>query len=235
MTAEAMLNAREAFASAIGLDPNYSRARSGKALTYSLGLRFLGEADRENGVHNLMAEARKAVELDDADSKAHVTLALAYMYTTPSQSSFAVAEANDAVALNPDDPQANSVLGVALALSANQFDDGALWIEKAVTINPLDPINHIYLSQLALAHLCAERYEKAVEVAEEAIRRRPGFIESHIALASACGYRGRYDDARTAIGEFEDVAQGFVRQHLVFSQDVKAHIILGLDRATLGN
>ena len=181
-----------------------------------------------------MSEARKAVELDDADSKAHVTMALAYMYATPSQSAFAVAEAKDAVALNPDDPQANSVLGVALALSANQFEDGALWIEKAVTMNPLDPINHLYLSQLALAHLCAGHYEKAEQVADEAIRRRHGFIESHIALASALGHSGRSIEAKAAIGEFEDLAHAFVSQHLVFSDEVKAHIIGGLERANLG-
>ena len=161
-------------------------------------------------------------------------MALAYMYATPSQSAFAVAAARDAVALNPDDPQANSVLGVALALSDNQFKDGALWIEKAVTMNPLDPINHLYLSQLALAHLCAGHHEKAAEVADEAIRRRHGFMESHVALASALGHSSRFDDAREAIGEFEDVAHAFVRQHLVFSDDVKEHIIQGLEKANLG-
>jgi adenylate cyclase len=137
-----------------------------------------------------------------------------------------------AAALNPDDPQANSVLGVALALSATRYDEGVSWIEKAVKMNPLDPINHLYLSQLALAHLCAERYDKAVETAQEAIRRKHGFIESHIALASALGHLQRPDDARDAIEGFQDAAV-FVDNHLVFAPEVKQHVLDGLRLAGL--
>lgn len=234
MGSEALLKARDMFAAAIELDPDYSRARSGKAFTYSLGLRFLREKEREAGLRALMAEAKKAVELDDTDSKARVSLALAYMYAIPPKPDYAVAEAGEAVALNPDDPQANSVFGVALSLSANRFEDGIAWIEKAVSMNPRDPINHLYLSQLALAHLCAGHYETAEAVAREAVRRRRGFIESHIALASALGHQHRPMEAKMAVGEFETVAAEFVTTHLVFSDAVKSHVIHGLEKANLG-
>ena len=231
MSKAAILGARKMFGQAIELDPTYSRAYSGLAFTYSIGLRFLGDDDRAIGAERLFEAAQSAVALDESDSKARTAMALAYMYATPPQSAFAVAEAKEAIALNPDDPQANSVLGVALALSDTQYEAGIPWIEKAVTINPLDPINHLYLSQLALAHLCAKKYEYAVKVAEEALRRKHGFIESHVALAAALGYLGRSDEAKNALGTFQDIAAEFVEEHLVFADEVKKKVLVGLRKA----
>ena len=226
-----ILEARRMFSLAIETDPGYSRAYSGLAFTYSIGLRFFGETDRTAGTERLIEAAKRAVELDVADSKAHVVMALAYMYALPPQPTFAVAAAREAIALNPDDPQANSVLGVALSLSAARFEEGISWIEKAVAINPRDPINHLYLSQLSLAYLCAGRIERSVEIAEEALRRKHGFIESHLALASALGHLNRAEDARNAIADFRDTAASFVNEHLVFAADVKEQVLAGLAKA----
>ena len=101
-----ILNARKMFANAIALDPSYSRAYSGLAFTYSIGLRFFREENRIAGTKELFESAKRAVELDRSDPKAHIVMSLAYMYANPSQPEYAVAEAKEAVSLNPDDPQA---------------------------------------------------------------------------------------------------------------------------------
>ncbi len=228
MRKNSILEARQMFLEAIQIDPEYSRAYSGLAITHSLGLRFFSEEDRDAGTSALYEAAKRAVELDETDPKARIVMALAYMYATPAQPDYAIAEAEEAVALNPDDPQANSVLGVALALSATRFEEGIARIANAVTINPRDPINHLYLSQLSLAYLCAGRFDEAAKTAEDAIRRKPGFIESHVALASALGHLGRLEEARLAIAHFRELAEKFTIEHLVFADEVKAQILTGL-------
>ena len=100
-------------------------------------------------------------------------------------------------------------------------------------MNPRDPINHLYLSQLSLANLCAEHYDKAVRFAEEAIRRKSGFIESHLALASALGHLGEPKAAERAIGQFKEIAADFIKEHLVFSEEVKERVLKGLWKAGL--
>ena len=124
-------------------------------------------------------------------------------------------------------------MGALTSLGMAKFDDGIPWFEKALLLNPLDPQNHLYLAQLALAHLCAGRYDRAAEYARDAIRRRHDFIESHIALASSLGYLDRPDEARAALEGFEDSATAYVERHVVYAQQVKDLVLAGLRRADL--
>ncbi len=100
-------------------------------------------------------------------------------------------------------------------------------------LNPLDPQRHVYATQLAIAHLGAGQFEKAVIHAEDAIRRQPNFSEARVALASALGYMGRTQDARDAIKGFEVQAGAFVERHPIYGNALKARILDGLRKAGL--
>jgi len=229
MKFQEILEARRLFSKAIELDPDYARAHVGEALSYSVGLRFFDEPDRETGRRNFMAAASRAVELDPEDPKARILKALAHMYGSPSRSELAIKEAREATRLNPHDPQAYSVLGVAHALASDQIEEGIGWIEHAVRTGARDPLYHLYLSQFAIAQLCADRYEDAANTAQEAVRQKDGFIESHIALASAHGYLGKGDEADAALAQFSNDPIAFVENHIVFSEKVKGKVIGGLE------
>ena len=89
------------------------------------------------------------------------------------------------------------------------------------------------LTQLALSHLCNGRYHKAVKCAQEAILRKQGFLESHVALASAFGYLERPDEARSALEGFGNVVTDFVETHDAYAQEVKDRVLEGLRKAGL--
>ena len=169
-----------------------------------------------------------AVELDPLDSKARILKALAYVYQTPADSDLAIGEAKEAVSLNPHDPQAQSVLGVALALSADRYEEGLEWITKAAQLSSRDALYHLYLSQLAIAYLCAGRDEAAAKAAQDGVHQMDSFIESHVALASALGSMGENSKAKSAIGPFSEMATYFVQDHLVYSDAVKLKVLNGL-------
>jgi adenylate cyclase len=223
--------ARDMFKQAIQLDPQFARAHIGLAFTYARETRFFAPPDREECQRLLFESARRAVTLDEMDAQARVVLALAYAMTQ--QPDAAVAEAKRAVELNPYDAAVNNCRGLTLSLSAARFEEGIAYTERALQQNPLDPNNQLYMTQLALAQLCAERYDKAVEHAQEAIRRRHDFLEAHLVLASAFGYLGRQEEARSAIEGYADIAESYIEQHVVFAPQVKAILLDGLRQANL--
>ena len=118
-------------------------------------------------------------------------------------------------------------------MSAARFEEGIPYTERALQQNPLDPNNQLYMTQLALAQLCAERYEDAVAQAQEAIRRRHDFLEAHLVLASALGYLKRLDEARTAIDGYRDIAEDYISEHVVFAPEVKTRLLDGLRQAQI--
>ena len=178
-----------------------------------------------------MDSARRAVALDESDAEARVILALSYLVTGEPES--ALSEGKLAIELNPNNAFANNAMGAVTSLAQTKFDEGIAWFEKALLLNPLDPQNYLFLAQLALSHLCAGRYDKAIEHARESIRRRHDFIESHIALASTLGYLDRPDEARAALEGYEGMAVAYVERHVVFAQQVKDIVMDGLRKAGL--
>ncbi len=231
LTNETNEQARDLFTRAIDLDPDFVRAHAGLAFSHIRGLRFFGTENREETRKLIMESARRAVALDESDSEARVILALSYMVIGEPESG--LSEGKLALGLNPNSAFANNAMGALTSLGMANFDEGIPWFEQALLLNPLDPQNHLFLAQLALAHLCAGRYDKAAEYAREAIRRRHDFIESHIALASSLGFLDRPDEARAALEGFKDAAAAFVDRHVVYAQQVKDIVMDGLRKANL--
>ncbi len=231
VTKEANEKARDMFTRAINLDPHFARAHIGLAYTFARELRFFMPPNQAECQKRLIDTARRAVSLDDTDSQAHTILSLGYAMTQ--QPDAAVAEAKQAVQLNPYDALANNVLGGVLSLSATRFEEGIPALERALLLSPTDPQSPLYLTQLALSHLCVGRYDKAVEYAREAILRRHDFLEGYLVLASGLGYLGRADEARSAFEGYSDLAERYLEQHVVFAPEVKDRLLDGWRQANL--
>ena len=177
----------------------------------------------------MLATARRAVALDEMDSEARTMLARALNLV--GQPEAAIAEARQAVELNPFDPYAKNVLGFILGVGAARWDEAIPWLENAVLLSPKDPQFHIIVSQLALAHLCAGNYEQAAKHAGHAIRRQPGFFEANATLASALGYLERPEEAAAALLPFASEAGERIERNAFFDREVKDRILDGLRKA----
>ena len=145
----------------------------------------------------------------------------------------AITEARRSVEINPYDPFANNILGATLGLGSTYYQEAIPWFERALQLNPIDPQYHLYLTQLTLAELGAERYETASLHAQDAVRRNRDFLEAQIGLAAALGHLGDDLGNEIAYDGFDDVAVEYVRTHILYCQDLKDRLIDGLRKAGL--
>lgn len=224
--------ARALFERAIALDPNYARAWTGLAYTYSRDFRLWRADARETAAKKTLECARQAVRLDDTDSEAHLMLGRGFNMTDQPEN--AVAELRRAIELNPQNSAAYWTLGNVLYCNG-RAEEAIPWIEKALDINPLDPRNYVVATHLAVAKLCVGDYIAAVELTRASIRQRPDYVDSRITLAAALGHLHRGDEAREALGEFHDRAQDYIENHPfpLWRINVRDHYLKGLRMAGL--
>jgi TolB-like protein/Tfp pilus assembly protein PilF len=224
--------ARALFERAIALDPNYARAWTGLAYTYSRDFRLWRADTRETAAKKTLECARQAVRLDDTDSEAHLMLGRGFNQTDQPEN--AVAELRRAIELNPQNSTANWTLGHILYCNGHA-EEAIPWIEKALDINPIDPRNYVVATHLAVAKLCVGAYEATAELTRASIRQRPDYVDSRITLAAALGYLDRADEAREALGEFHDRVQDYIENHPypLWRLNVKDHYLKGLRMAGL--
>jgi TolB-like protein/Tfp pilus assembly protein PilF len=224
--------ARRMFLQAIALDPGYARAQTGLAFTYIRDIRFWPPDDMDRWISLFDEAARKAVALDEADSEARTMLARVHMVRSDFDA--AIAECRRAVELNPHRAWTNNLLGNVL-INAGRFAEGIPWVESALRLNPLDPRQHLLFTHLSLGHLGAGNYEMTVDLARDALRRRPDYMEPQYLLASAYGYLDKPDKAEQAIGSSLDAAKDYIRESRWYSTATKECILDGLRRAGLAD
>jgi tetratricopeptide (TPR) repeat protein len=128
-----------------------------------------------------------------------------------------------AVAINPNGADAYAFLG-NLFTATGKPEEGIKLIEKAIRLNPIPPAQ--YLKYLAGAYAYLGRYEDAIEVHEEVLKRSPKNLFAHIGLAATYIASGREEDARHQ-------AEELLRLDPAFSLDRFAETTYINDEATV--
>jgi adenylate cyclase len=208
-TKEGNAHARKMFDRAIELDPSYSQAYSGLSLSYARDLLLEYSDDRDQSAQLSLEAAQRAVNRDDSDSFAYITLSIANMW--PGEFELSISAAERAVDLNPNSAFARNILGTALD-NAGRSSEAVSEFEKSIELNPRDPQAHITLNTLARCYLNSRNYEQAAAYAQKAIGMRSNFPNAYHLLASALGHLGRLEEARKALVDCERVHPGFVEK-----------------------
>ena len=192
-TQKSNLLAAEMFAKAAELDPQYAAAY--------VGLGWVDYAKVSNGwtefadqaLSKSMVFARKALELDAANAPAHALLCNVYGFQN--ELDLAIREAEQALALNPNDAYTHGQLGWVL-LWAGRIDEAIAALEKSLRLDSTTPRN-VWL-HLGQAFYLKGQYEQALAMLEKGVVKRPNYVGYHIVMAATYAQLGRRKEAASA-------------------------------------
>jgi adenylate cyclase len=197
------------FRRARDLDPGLSTAAALEAVCHSASLLYQWSEDPGKSVADALEAAETSIALDEDDPWAHAALGYACSYAGDVQR--AVAAFERAIELNPSLTMAYQ--GLAVALSADHPDEAIRVMEKAIRLSPRDPQMHLFLHQLAVAHLIAGRYDDALKREEESLRLRADQPHVYRIIAAASGHLGRRREALDALERMRRVAPHFTLEN----------------------
>ncbi len=231
-TKESVAAARECFERAVSIDPSYCQAHVGVSRSHFVDYRWGFSDDIEHTRSAMMESARKAVDLDNQEARAHWVLGTAYR--ARQQYDMAIFELVHALGLNP------SLYFARFALGACHFDlgrptEGIPHIQNAIQLNPRDPRNFAPYMLLSAVCLDVHDYAEAEKWAGNAIGLKTDLADAYIILASSLGHQGRFTEAATAYGEYSRLredrgAQPYIRVVVQIDQE---HFQDGLRKAGL--
>jgi adenylate cyclase len=134
--------------------------------------------------------------LDANNSDAHNLASWIFLFRKEHEK--AIAEAKNAIMLNPNNADAYVTLGWALILS-DRPSEAIRVIKKAIRLNPIPPV--WYLFNLGWAYRVSKQYEKAIETYKKGLRRKSDHWQAYLGLAFSYHFLGREKDARAAVKE----------------------------------
>lgn len=178
--------------------------------------------------------AQRAVLAEDADEYSHWVQALAHLMAGRHER--ATVSLWRALDINPSFSLAYGTLGTVLAW-AGAAEESIANNQRALKINPGDPLNpHRYFG-LALAHYLARRYTPAVDDAARAVQVLPDWWLGMIVYAASLAQAGRLAEARAVAADLRRVRPGATLASLASLPFARAedrdHLAQGLRKAGL--
>jgi len=181
------------FEKAVELDPEYARAYAALAATYmqvskrfwhtKVGLRYLHDP-------RFLAEEFLQKALLDPTPLAHQVAA--GMLSQQGRHEEAIAEAERAISIDPNDADGYIALAGALSL-AGRPEEAHQLVQQAMRLNPHYPPSYLY--ELGITEFSMERFEKALESLERANALNPDDRWSMRLLLATYGLLGRKEEA----------------------------------------
>ena len=132
---------------------------------------------------------RHALEVTESGYLPHLNLGVALV--KKGQTDEAFKQYQEAIRLNPDDPNAHNNLGNAL-VKKGQIDEAITQIQEALRLKPDYAEAHNTLG--AALHKMGQ-IDEAISQLQEALRLKPDYAEAHNNLGTALGEKGQIDEA----------------------------------------
>ena len=228
--------AEKFFQQAIDLDPTFAGGYKGLvSVLADAATVFLTRSLAET---QSLAEtlAGRAVALDGADAEARAALGATLWRRGDHEG--ARAEAELALAMNPNLARGYAVLGTALIYSGRP-KEGLSALETCIRLDPRDTGLAARLTQLAVGLYFSREYEASIAAAKRAIRLYPDYPAPYRWLAAALGQAGPMEEAKRALEKAIALAPAssdvYVRSRVPWMRaDDHAHMLEGLRKAGWG-
>ena len=192
-TQKSNIRARELFAKAVELDPQYAAAYVGLGSVEYRKVSLGWTEFPRKALDKAMAFGHKALELDTANALAHTMLC--EVYTFLNEYELAIQEGKQAIALNPNDASAYGEMGWAL-LWAGRLDEAVAALTMSLRLDSTTPRN-VWL-HLGQAFYLKDQYGQALDVLERGVVKRPDYVGYHIVMAATYARLGRMKEAASA-------------------------------------
>jgi eukaryotic-like serine/threonine-protein kinase len=170
-------------------DPSFALAYTGRA---DASLRMYSVKKDPSWSEKALADAQRAVSLNDKLPEAHLTLGTVYRST--GQNNQAITELKRGLELAPNSDEAYRRLGNAYA-SVNQRDLAIEALAKAVEINPYYWMNANSLGQ---AYSSFGDYQRALKAFQQVVQLEPENSNGYNNLGTAYVSLGKYEESITA-------------------------------------
>ena len=178
-TRTALLQALEHFERAVEADPNFAKAYSGIADTYTV-LANHGYETHDAALPKAKEAAKRALELDPNLAEAHASLGIAHLQFK-SDVEAAEREFKEAIRLNPSYATARQWYSGTLQTEL-RYEEALDQVLKAIELDPMAHIIHVNVGNL-LSEM--GRHEEAKEHYRRAIELEPDYEGSYGELARA--------------------------------------------------
>lgn len=181
---------RQLLEEAIDLDTGFASAYAMIGWTHFLDARFGWTESRAKSAKMALEYAQKALEMDDTIDYARTLLSAIYLVKR--QHEKAVAEAERALALNPNSAH---VLGTLAGVSgcSGRWEESIVYFKKSIRLEPFPPIN--YLTWLGRAYFMTGQHDEAIPYFKKALDRNPNYLPAHAFLAASYSSLGRETEA----------------------------------------
>jgi TolB-like protein/DNA-binding winged helix-turn-helix (wHTH) protein/predicted Zn-dependent protease len=177
VTRKANTQARQMWENAIALDPQFAVAYAALGWTYYIEWLWRWSPDPQT-LERAFEQAQQALMRDTSLAAAHGLLGL--VYAQKKQFDQALAEMEQAVALNPNG--ADVYTWQAEVLNFAGRPEQALWsVEQAMRLNPHYP--PFYLINLGIAYYLLGRYSDAISTLKSLLARNPNWLSAYPLLS----------------------------------------------------
>jgi TolB-like protein/Flp pilus assembly protein TadD len=193
------VEARRLAERAVMLDPASAVAHLQLGWTYCMDHLFGWTSDRSAALEQALTLARRAVSLDERDSRTRTLLGFALLHRREFEE--ARAQLLSAISLNPNDEEAHAIFGTLLT-SVGEHDAALEQFEIARRHNPFE-LNWVTVCR-GIAFFTARRYSEAVATLIQV--PNPNY-EVRCWLAASYAKAGRPAEARATLAAFLEEAE----------------------------
>ena len=211
-TADDFVKAISYFERAVELDPNYSKAYAALASVYWDSLRqgrlwtSKVTSDPLNSFLITYEETKRYAKLAMENPSPLAYRVASALHWDQRQFDAAIAEAEKAVAIDPNAPDGHVALAWAM-IFGGRAQEALAAVEMAMRHDPQHPGDYMYV--LGMARLGLDQHEDAATALRRALERSPEYSEVNIPLAAAQAHLGRQKEARAAVKRYSSVWRSF--------------------------